>query len=376
MKDKEKSSFSRVILISAACCIVIIALLAWFIFVFDRDDSKISYSEKKTISVSEGAVQSSSSFLGTFTVPADNQYLFSVAWMPESMDQKDLDKPNVEGVGFVTILALFNAKNEVIYATSANVISLDTTLFLDAGDYQLIGYHVTRESDFVEHAKEYLCSSNSAAVLAREIDFSALGKDGAWTMKYTVNAVPVGFVDQARITGVALGLLLGLCFVFILLAAGNKRHRLESPQYDERQELERGRGFRYAFFTFLIFDGLMLCLDFTQLISTWASPFLHTCGLFLGVTVYVVYCIWHESYFALNEKPRTLMIIFLVIALLNLGISILHFVNGNLIKDGHFSYCIVNLICFLMFFVLFIAMFLKKKLVSRSADSADDDEEE
>ena len=376
MNKKEKYSFARVILIAAACSTVIILLLVWFIFVFNKDDKKLSYSATQPVSVADGVAVTGSSSLGDFTIPEGSQYNFSMTWLPESMDKKDLKDFKEESLGFCTILALFNAKHEVIYATSASAITFDTTLFLDAGDYHLTGFYVTREADFVELAKEYLCSANVAAVLAKDHNFTSLPQNGTWNMRYDVNAVPVGMINQAKTTGIVLGILLGLCLVFILLAAGNKRHRLESPKYDERQELERGRGFRYAFFTSLIYEGILVCLDFTQLVSSLDSPFLHAFGLFLAVTVYVVYCIWHESYFAMNEKPKTLTISFLFIGLANLGISILHLIEGDLFVDGHVSYCILNLLCFLMFFALFVAMLLKKSLVSKNMASEEDDEEE
>ena len=90
--------------------------------------------------------------------------------------------------------------------------------------------------------------------------------------------------------------------------------------------------------------------------------------------VHVVYCIWHESYFALNQKTNTVMISFVVIGLVNLLIGLINLANGNVIKNGRLSFAVLNLIAAVLFIVLFLTLLLRK--IVKGSENADAEEEE
>ena len=376
MKKRENKLNSYLLLFTVLICLLMIVIVYLLVRGFPGENDKTSLSATQKITVTDGQPQpGNSSPLGTICIAAADSYRFSLSWMPDSMKEDDVTSVNASDLGFITILALFNDKREVVYATSAGCILTEPLLNLEAGEYQLVCYYVTNENDYVTLAKEYLCSAVNAPVWAKNHEFSALNKNGTWNMKASVIIATEDSRTKAKTTGLILGLLVGTCLTFVLLATANKRHRLESPRYDERQELERGRGFRYAFYVFLIGYGLLTCVDFLELVSSPDAAFLHACCYFLAITVYVIYCICHESYFALNEKPKAVMILFSFVGVFNLLISIHHFMQGDLIKDGHFTFNVLNVLCFLMFFVLAIVTLFKNLTYSKKK-AADDEEDD
>lgn len=370
-KNKNKSS-SYILLFAAFLCALMVLMIYLLIWGFPGEKNKFSISAARTITVTGGQIRSeTTSDLGIVRIDESDSYRFSLSWLPDFVKEEDVASVEPSRLGFITILALFNENKEVVYATSAGCLFTDTLLDLDAGEYQLIGFHVTNAADYVELAKEYLCSAVNAPVWAKNLGFSNLSKDGTWNMKLSAALVTESAQTQAKTTALVLGLLAGGCFTFVLLATANKRHRLESPRYDERQELERGRGFRYAFYVFLIGYGLLTCVDFLELVSSPDAAFLHACCYFLAITVYVIYCICHESYFALNEKPKAVMILFSFVGVFNLLISM----QGDLIKDGHFTFNVLNVLCFLMFFVLAIVTLFKNLTYSKKKTSDDEEDD-
>ncbi len=91
---------------------------------------------------------------------------------------------------------------------------------------------------------------------------------------------------------------------------------------------------------------------------------------FLGISVYVAYCIWNEGYFALNENKNRLMTIFIFIGIFNCIISAASFIQGTMVQDGKLTYHSLNFFCGLLFVVVFVTMILKKIFKDGKDDQA------
>ena len=101
---------------------------------------------------------------------------------------------------------------------------------------------------------------------------------------------------------------------------------------------------------------------------------LYASGLFAGLLVYAVYCIWHESYFALNQRTNVVISFFTFIGLFNLVIAITAIARGTMMENGRFSTTFLNLECAVLFLILMVTMLIKK-LRDRKADAQIEDEE-
>ena len=113
-------------------------------------------------------------------------------------------------------------------------------------------------------------------------------------------------------------------------------------------------------------------------IESYSSVFSHRdyqIAIFLGLLSYVVYCIWHESYFAINEKSTRVIILFAFIAAINIVIGIINAIHGQIIVDGRITFRILNPLCAVLFIVIFATMLLKRIANSKNA-SADEEEED
>lgn len=158
--------------------------------------------------------------------------------------------------------------------------------------------------------------------------------------------------------GVLCGVFLGGILIIAILRLTKKDGSIKC-KYDERQQAVRGRGFKYGFFTLMFYD----------LIYAWSDDILGrryfdnsvgmVVGIFLGVLVYVGYCIWHEGYFSLNENPKKVLIAFAVIAIMNFIIFAVNLIHGNVIKNGILTFNCINLFCGIMFLIIFGELFIK-----------------
>lgn len=157
---------------------------------------------------------------------------------------------------------------------------------------------------------------------------------------------------------IVAGLIIGLILVAIVLKV-TKRDGSFKCKFDERQELVRGRGFKYAFFT-LISYNLFLGLIYPALEKEFMDESIKLIlGVLLAILVYACYCIWHEGYFSLNENPKRVLIAFAIIALSNLLIGVVQLSHFGFLVDGKITYHSTNLFCALMFIIVFITLLLK-----------------
>ncbi|MBQ8662551.1 MAG: hypothetical protein IJ471_01710 [Eubacterium sp.] len=132
----------------------------------------------------------------------------------------------------------------------------------------------------------------------------------------------------------------------------------EKTKYDERQMIERGKGYRYAFFAYVIFNIIFFMVD-TGVDVTLPVGFLMICGLLLASGVHVVYCIFHEAYWGLNNRVKNYIILLIIAGVVNLAIGISAGMHGAWYTDGVLHSSAYNLIVAIFLAVILVAMLIK-----------------
>jgi hypothetical protein len=162
------------------------------------------------------------------------------------------------------------------------------------------------------------------------------------------------------------GMLIGLVLVAIILKVTKKDGSIKC-KYDERQELARGKGFKYSFFTLLIYNVILAFGISAQetTLNHLILMMLILLGCGISIAVYVTYCIWKEAYISLNENKTRVLIAFMLIALSNFVIG---FVNISNTGNTQISLGWVNVFCGCLFLEIFAAMGIKKFMSHRKED--------
>ena len=368
----------KIIIISSLFFILMLGVSVYW-FGFRNTDQSGTSEWSGDITFSDGKVDPQMSH-ETFQIEEDGNYYLSIKYLPEGSSLKSLERHPESAPVFIAGCVITDEQGKLQYAISGRYFTVDTSNDLTAGTYNLDFYYFTNREDYVEFAKTYLCGSAMADIYADGIDFPSPSnasdssvEQGTWTMKYSLGFSRPGAHSYWGIA-MLLVFLTSLCLVVLILALITKGPGLKE-RYDERQELERGRGFKYAFFTMLFYFLIMVFMDAAGLPLAADTSLLYCCGVLLGILVYMVYCVWHESYFALNQNMRSIMIAFGLIGLSNLLISLFNLLNGTLVENGRLTFRIMNLLCSFLFFALFLTMLLKK-IVSSKGDSADEENDE
>ena len=160
--------------------------------------------------------------------------------------------------------------------------------------------------------------------------------------------------------GVAIGILIGLILAFALILIANNNRTVRS-EYDERQLRVRGDAYRYAYYSMIICEVILLILSIGEVTLPVPDYVLHFGGILIGCLVLSTYCIWKDAYWGLNNNRRRYGIILVVAGLLN-AIPLFGAVSHKSTLD--FPY--VNLLTCVMLLVVGAELLLKQFLDRRA----------
>ena len=169
-------------------------------------------------------------------------------------------------------------------------------------------------------------------------------------------------INIMKSAGLTVGILIGLVLAFALILISNNNRKVRT-EYDERQLRVRGDAYRYAFYSVIICEVILLILEFGEVVLPIPAYVLHFGGILIGVLVLCTYCIWKDAYWGLNNNRRRYGIILIVTGLLNAFP-----LCGALSHRSTLDFPYVNLLTCIMLLVVGVELLLKHFL-DRRADS-------
>lgn len=254
--------------------------------------------------------------------------------------------------GLITGCTITDEKGEIVIRFTAE------SMYMTSGYMELETGEYTLTLDFITSQEKWnqFCEVEDGDVNAEEN--YQFAQNGQWDMEYRFN---LEREESAMHTGVVLGMIFGLILVALIVTLAKKGDDVQY-KFDERQELARGRGFKYAFFTMLISNLFIFGLKMAEVLTFAGTEVVLVFTSVLGISVYACYCIWNDAYFALNENRKVIIIVMVVGGILNLILGIWAILDGSAWKDGQLTFRCLNLICGIMLLVVGAAIILKKVL--------------
>lgn len=164
-----------------------------------------------------------------------------------------------------------------------------------------------------------------------------------------------------------IGMVVGIAFVLLLGLLFSRYFRGRwglCSQYDERQKAAQGKCYRDAFWAvmiYLLLWYLLVCITELPLPST---HYLLLGGIFFGILVYAISCIFRDAYMGLQDRPKAWCIATAVILVINLACSFINY------REGTDFY--LNLLCAVMLAIVLGAFGLHALLRSRG-EGADEE---
>ncbi len=165
---------------------------------------------------------------------------------------------------------------------------------------------------------------------------------------------------------VAVILIATIGFVFLALKLLNKDGNALT-KYDERQKMARGEAYKYAFFSVIIADGVLM---FAGIFGDGFKSLgfnIFFIPIFIGVVVQVSVSIFKDAYVGLNTNMTKFMIFMFIVSAFNLGLGIRAIVAKEMIVDGELQTPFLNILCGLLFIILAVELLIKM-LIDKKED--------
>lgn len=174
--------------------------------------------------------------------------------------------------------------------------------------------------------------------------------------------------------GMLIGGLIGIAIAYILLLFSRKATGGGKPEYDERQQIINGMGYKYAFKTMVVSAVVLLFLDLLDVTLPIPNSLIYYTMALIGILVHAGYGIMHDSYVAVNQKPGRVMSSEILFALCNFGIGFALYSNYDKANDSILSSGILNIECGIALLIGFLITGIKLWLDKASAKEDADEE--
>ncbi len=234
---------------------------------------------------------------------------------------------------------------------------------LAAGNYTLTLTPFTDAERWMEYWAEFDKTDWDAGTEDDEPESELIG-DGEYRFEFefrlTESRNVKGFVS---IVMAIIGVLL-----FVIVLAVVQRENSMKQNYDERQELLRGRGAKYGLISMLFLNVALYLLESMGVQLPMSAGIAVILSVFVGGGVYAVYCIWMDAYFALNQRAGAFAGFLFIIGVINLVIGITALSDGRIFQNNQLTDRSLNLFCGIMMIILCGSMLLKKVCKDREEE--------
>ena len=171
-------------------------------------------------------------------------------------------------------------------------------------------------------------------------------------------------MSTAWLIGFAVGIMM-VAVVSVIIAKITRKKCAGKGEYDERQQIARGKAYTMAYATLLIY------LVFWMIMRSLEVPFFMqslsvALGMLLSIAVFVGYSIFHDAYFKASESPKHWLIIICAAGLLNLGIGVWHLFRETTLQGRLYEN--YNLFVGLLLVVTLAFIVVKRAMDRRGAE--------
>ena len=340
--NKRKNGFGVKI---AVMVLLTILFLVFVVATLNTSFTVLTYNYGGPIEIQDGKYTGADIGVN-YTIKRRGKYIIHAAWWPD------------EDPGFITGLLIKDGDRVISWMTGNKVTADFMPSEYGPGTYR---------AEFVILPSE---ESFNDFVAAQEGGYETDGdvfdgyRDGVFDIDYSLKIEMSGtsrtFIFLAAC--IVYGLLMGL-LIFSMCYNGSDR-----PEYDERQKLVIGNGYKWSSFTLFALLLIYSVLSFSGMADFLDPAIFCEAAVIVGTGVFAAYTLINDGYFAVNAISGRMMGIFAALFLLTLVGTIRFITTGMFFKDGRLGTGFILLLITLMTGTIITIWFVKRK-----TDDAEED---
>lgn len=336
-------------ILSIVIVIMLVAAGLGVVFCLDSSENVTTFSFEEEVNVVDGEADIKERRI-PFTLEEEGTYVVNVEWSAEKS-------------GMISGVVLRDEADEILFfCTGESVDAASTELELESGEYYAQYMYFANEEEL-----ESLVMQTDAVTYGDEVYDYAENESYYMTYHFNINRMRSAEYNM----GMLLGMLAGVVVGILVVALSYKFAKIKKDagcEYDERQQLTRGKGFKYAYITVIVYNAILCIFTIADVPIPVEQSVLIMAGILISVMVCAVYCIKREAYVSLNENTNRLLLVFVILGGINFSIGILHCIHGTMIENGIVTYHALNLLCGIFLLIIAGILFAHTKLSSSDED--------
>lgn len=144
-----------------------------------------------------------------------------------------------------------------------------------------------------------------------------------------------------------IGFLAGVGLALLLCTVAIRRRGItdgsKKTEYDERQKIARGEGYKYGYYTLVIYLCLILMIDMAELKLPCSMTVVAFTGFCISGLVLSGYAIMHDAYWGVNNNAAFIIRVLIALGAINLIYGIVEICKGNMVVNGILQDNVINL---------------------------------
>ena len=345
------------------CLVMIGAGLVWILNLLIRQQPTESIRWEQEVTVSDHVALGEKK-IQELIIPKDGEGRFLLTW-------------HTQDPGFITGILVRDPQGTPVFGVTGDIgASESTKLQLSAGSYTLETYLITDEETYLLFG-DMISVSKDKEKGDRENQSNdefptQIIRDGTWQLELSAAFLPAAggtLSTQVTLSASLMGVSLGI-FSITLSLKGRSSKRV----YDERQELIRGRGYRLAFLTMAAYCGIMMILEISGVTVFMERAVELGLGVLIGLCVHVVYCIWKDGYYAMNENIKRRIGVMTGLVVFN-GLNVVFMIkSGDVFWDGELTFHSFGIFIFIFMVIMLVSLALRYVVLVKEDKNEDEDE--
>ena len=157
--------------------------------------------------------------------------------------------------------------------------------------------------------------------------------------------------------GILVGIAVAIGIFAVIAAIGKKRGR--RGEFDERQELIRGKAYQHAFFAVMLYSALYGLLVVTAERPLMEDGLSALVAMFVGIVVFAVESIARDAFFTAKNRPKSYIILYAAIVLMQIVNIIGNYSEGPFVESGVLTMRVLPIVCAAVFTIVLVAILVK-----------------
>lgn len=172
---------------------------------------------------------------------------------------------------------------------------------------------------------------------------------------------------NAYTLGVMFGILIAVLIVTIF--SYFKRRKYGRPDdYDERQQLIRGKAYQHAFIVTLcvaaLYGGLVALTERAYMADGVAALLV----TFIGIGTFGAESILRDAFYTAHNRPKTYILLYAACILSQIAGTVGHIRANDLVLDGVLTMNVLPLACTVLFSVILVCLIIKSVRAPKEED--------